>query len=97
MQSTGLFPAIIVSHLVVAVVMWAAARYTTLPKSGHLGLYFVLLPVGFNQFGAELPHLTVSAMVGLGVVWILLSLHRSPVSSESQPSATCSAPPPGDT
>jgi hypothetical protein len=97
-NSPDLFKAIWISHLVILLVQFLARRFTTLPKkSGGIGIYILLLPIGFNAFGAGFSpwFIASGAMLGLGI--ILFSLRRVPGEIQEQPSATCSVPPKGDT
>ena len=93
-NSPDLIKAIWVSHAVILLVQYLARRFTSLPKkSGGIGIYILLLPIGFNLFGANFSPLFIAsgAMLGLGV--ILLSLRLVPGENHEQPSATCSVPP----
>lgn len=68
------FGPILFSHLVAGALMWFAKNRTTLPKKGHFGIYLVIVPVGFRQFGADLPNWMISTWVLAGMVLILWSL-----------------------
>ena len=70
----GKLSPIVFSHLAAGGLMWFAKNKTTLPKGGHFGIYLIIVPIGFIQFGADLPNWSVSIMVLGGIIQILLSL-----------------------
>jgi hypothetical protein len=70
--------AVLATHAVIIVVQFAASYFTNFPKSGNFGIYVLLLPVGFNCFGIELPALPVAFFVMVGLAIILWSLRRPP-------------------
>ena len=76
---------IIVTHVVIIAVNYAAKRFTILPeKPGGIGIYFVLLPMGFRVFGSDLPPSMVAPIVSAGLAIILWSLRRQKVENGSE-------------
>ena len=97
-KSPDLIMAILVSHAVILLVQFMARRFTSLPEySGGIGIYLLLLPIGFNMFGAGFPPWFIASGAMLGLAIILFSLRRVRGENHEQPSATCSVPPKGDT
>jgi len=72
----NLILAIVATHAVIIAEQFAASYFTNFPKSGNFGIYLLLLPVGFNGFGMELPALLVASFVMVGLAIILWSLRR---------------------
>jgi len=73
------YPLIIIlaTHMAIGLVMGLAHRFTSISKTGNIGVYIILLPMGFLAFGADLEGWFASAFVLAGVLLILWSLRRT--------------------
>lgn len=74
---TNMIAAILVTHAVIGLFLFAASRRIKLRLPGIYGIYIALLPVGLNCFRAGLPPGLVAGMVVSGVVLILWSVDRA--------------------
>ncbi len=64
---------ILVVHLVIWLLSWAAGRYVPQFKGKqYLGMYFILMPLGFAACGWDLPAwiMTPMAVVGLALLFV---------------------------
>jgi len=69
--------AIVVVHVAIFLVQWAARRLVRLNNSAHYGIYLALLIVGFNCFGFGFPPWLVAAAVMLGLTLLLWGIRSS--------------------
>jgi hypothetical protein len=68
--------AVVIVNAGIAGVGFLARRFTAVSNRGISGIYPILLPVGFQCFGWDVPPLFVLAFVLLGLSILLSSMRR---------------------
>ena len=67
---------ILFTWLITVIIQLVARRYTTMPGSGSVGLYLLMLPLGFSVTGTDYPSWGPGLCNLLGVTLLLWSLRR---------------------
>ena len=75
----NMIAAIIIVHLIIALVQFSARRLLPLRHMSSYGIYVMLMPVGFNCFGVGLSPYIVAASVLLGLTLLVWGLSRAGV------------------
>ena len=74
---------IIVVHLVIWLISWGAGRLVPQLKGKHyLGIYFILMPLGFASFGWDLAAWFLAAMAVVGLA-LLFTAFRTALRREA--------------
>ena len=69
--------AVLVVNAVIGLVQWFVRRQIpTMTKSGQMGIYAILVPLGFGFFGWDLPNWFIALFVVGGLAELLYSVKR---------------------
>ena len=88
--------AVVIVNAGIAGAGFLARRFAAVPDRGVSGISLMLLPVGFQCFGLDLPPLFVLASVLLGLTILLSSMRRVGLKSGEPNELPGSPPGPGN-